>query len=137
MAEMNSAYPDGFLPGDIPDEDGVRDPHTPWIKFDQLGPVAIRCGAPGLGSSHASFDSLLDWAEHARPTREITDPAELDALPVGSIVMDSDGDAWQRTPERWRCPLAGAPSLPTGGLLANFGFVTLLHTPTEETNTNA
>ncbi|WP_159622699.1 hypothetical protein [Ruania rhizosphaerae] len=33
---------------------------------------------------------------------QITTAAELDALPVGSVVLDRDGDAWQKS-SKWFC----------------------------------
>lgn len=33
----------------------------------------------------------------------INGPRSLDSLPVGSVVLDRDGDAWQRTPQGWNC----------------------------------
>lgn len=43
----------------------------------------------------AAVDAILTkgWRP---PARKISDPAELDALPDGAVVMDQDGDAWQR-----------------------------------------
>jgi hypothetical protein len=60
----------------------------------------------------------------AARTRVITTVAELDALPIGSVVLDSDGDAWKRygrdawgctedlTITRWETALVAAKCLP-------------------------
>ena len=34
-------------------------------------------------------------------TRTITDPSELDALPVGSVAVERDGTTWLRWPDEW------------------------------------
>lgn len=38
------------------------------------------------------------------PAQVIETIGEVDALPVGSILADRDGDAWQLLPGGWRCP---------------------------------
>lgn len=65
-AGIGSAYPDGFLPGIAPTDDGDYPDHIPWLKFDPSSsvPVVIRCGGPDLTTSHRTFDDLLAWAEH-------------------------------------------------------------------------
>ena len=44
----------------------------------------------------------------ARP-RAIDSPTELDALPVGSVVLDGDGEGWQKDHDGWA---DDGPSLP-------------------------
>ncbi|TLF96789.1 hypothetical protein FEK35_27240 [Nocardia cyriacigeorgica] len=67
------------------------------------------------------------------PAREITDPADLDALPVGSIVL-ADGQAWTlRWPGNgWTvCPSCEI-NYCTEDLIAYAESVTVVHVPTEE-----
>lgn len=55
-----------FLPGNLPDDEGQYPPHTPWMRFgpDGSGPWVIRCGGATLETSHQTFDSLNEWAQH-------------------------------------------------------------------------
>ncbi|TDP29839.1 hypothetical protein [Nocardia ignorata] len=68
------------------------------------------------------------------PAREITTAAELDALPVGSIVADREGDPWKALSihgaRRWRGPFLG--NYETGRFVDDWGPVTVLYVPTEE-----
>lgn len=45
------------------------------------------CGRP--------INSDADWARHIEALCTITDPDELDSLPVGSIIRDREGEALQ------------------------------------------
>jgi len=42
-----------------------------------------------------AFDAGVAHERESRKPRTITTAAELDALPVGSVVLDADRDAWQ------------------------------------------
>ena len=78
--------------------------HTEMTTADVRRAVvqhAARVGYPPLPAAEveARFDRWL--ATITRPeAREIT-AEELDALPHGSVVLDSDGDAWVRRLSRW------------------------------------
>lgn len=55
-------------------------------------------------------DGFLAGHEAATRTRAVTTVTELDALPVGSVVLNDRGVAWQKrgANHRWYC--AGLPS---------------------------
>ncbi|WP_029923899.1 hypothetical protein [Nocardia otitidiscaviarum] len=62
------------------------------------------------------------------PVRVISDPAELDALPIESVVIDADGDAWQRYFTYWW--LAGADTKrDSQGLVELCKRLTVVHIP--------
>ncbi|WP_029924026.1 hypothetical protein [Nocardia otitidiscaviarum] len=62
------------------------------------------------------------------PARVISDPAELDALPIESVVIDADGDAWQRYFTYWW--LAGADTKrDSQGLVELCKRLTVVHIP--------
>ncbi|MGW6121477.1 hypothetical protein ACWFRF_20715 [Nocardia sp. NPDC055165] len=69
------------------------------------------------------------------PAQVITDPAQLDALPVDSIVVDHHGAGWQMTDRDydgtaiWEYRTTARTS---AGLLAAGARVHLVHVPTEE-----
>lgn len=62
--------------------------------------------------------------------RTVTTAAELVALPVGSVVLDRDGDAWQkRGPDSWNCVMHALNSTdqPSSSLTIALGPLTMLH----------
>lgn len=79
-------------------------------------------------------DAIL--AAGYRKPREVTTAAELDALPVGSVVLDAEGDAWQDrgyAAFNWCNTTSGM----NGGLdpellVSTYGPLTLLHEPEGE-----
>lgn len=54
---------------------------------------------------------------------------ELDALPVGSVILDSDADAWQRTRRGWTCTdrAANTQDMPSGGILVILSPVRVIY----------
>lgn len=56
---------------------------------------------PPSSGDRQSADMIL--AAGYRKARTIATVEELDALPVGSVILDSDGDAWQRSTSGWTC----------------------------------
>ena len=48
-----------------------------------------------------AFDAGVAYERESRRPRVITTAAELDALPTGSVVLDADGDSWQKRTDRW------------------------------------
>lgn len=64
------------------------------------------------------------------PAREITTAAEVDALPVGSIVT-IDGIAVQRTGRDWQSMNAADLRIASAALMQIHGPITLVHIPTE------
>ena len=64
------------------------------------------------GRTWADYADALLAAGYRKP-RTITTPEELDALPVGSIILDVENDAWQKmTSGSWSCAdqVNGSPS---------------------------
>lgn len=70
----------GFLAGNLPDDEGNYPPHTPWMMWgpDGSGPWIIRCGGQTPDTAHESFDSLVEWAEHIRDESPRADLADSD-----------------------------------------------------------
>jgi len=70
---------------------------------------------------------FLAGHEAATRTRVVTTAAELDALPLGSVVIDADGDVWQMRERglipgsEWACTERAIP-MSTGAALANAPF---------------
>lgn len=84
-------------------------------------------GLPGDGGA----DAILA-ARWRPPARVITEGAHeaLDQLPYESVVIDADGDAWQRYFACWH--LAGAAvHRDSRTLLETLGPLTLVYVPTE------
>ncbi|MFC4373307.1 hypothetical protein ACFO5K_04260 [Nocardia halotolerans] len=89
-----------------------------------------------------SSDDLARWllAHGVRPpAREITDPAELDALPYGSVVLPKRCDPFKRKtlPEGLRWTGESFPDgLTSEQLLRHYNAlgctITILYVPTEE-----
>ncbi|MGI5223024.1 hypothetical protein [Nocardia sp. CA-290969] len=92
---------------------------TDQTPAEQLAEILHKQGAYCGGCDYESrcpdCDKVLDSyavailaAGWRPPTRVITDPAELDALPAGSVVMDSpypEGDVYRRTSDgAWEEP---------------------------------
>lgn len=59
----------------------------------------------------------------------ITTAAELDALPIGSVVLDSTRDAWLRDDKAWVC--VGA-SFDAGYIVKHYAPLTVLYRPDAE-----
>ena len=76
-------------------------------------------------------DAALAWfAEHRGP-RVVSTVEELDALPEGSVVLDHEGEAWQRVADqRWVCTSGDSSRLHWSD--PDERVFTLLHTPTTE-----
>ncbi|MFC7942683.1 hypothetical protein ACFUPZ_05420 [Microbacterium oxydans] len=57
----------------------------------------------------------------------------LDALPQGSVVLDSDGDAWQKQDDRWTSVVRGANTeLMGSNSLAILTPLTVVYRPDED-----
>jgi hypothetical protein len=62
--------------------------------------------------------------------REFQSAAEVESLPVGAVVIDSDGDGWQRGRSMGWFPSAAADeALPSGRLAEDFGPLLLVWIP--------
>lgn len=59
-------------------------------------------------------------------------PAMPEELPDGSVVLDSEGDAWQRDDDLWRLAGGSEPGRTWPGLLQAYGPVRVLHVPGDE-----
>jgi hypothetical protein len=111
--------------------------YTP--STDEVGDAYIQMRVRESGASTpderilASVDALPEWErwlaghEAATRTRVVTTVAELDALPLGSVVLDADGDVWQMRERglipgsEWACTERAIP-MSTGAALANAPF---------------
>ena len=81
------------------------------------------------GDELSYFAGGLIAAGYRKP-RTVTTAAELDALPVGSVVLDKDGDPWQsiRNSGLWWCTDPGIEyGFEATELLNDFGPATILH----------
>jgi len=57
----------------------------------------------------------------------------LDSLPEGSVVLDSDGDAWQKQDVRWTCVARGSNTeLMGSNSVAIMTPLTVVYRPDEE-----
>lgn len=70
------------------------------------------------------------------PRSRITTPAELDALPLATIVMTYDGLAWQANSEldgkkHWTNTLDGHEYATPSKDMEFYDGITVLHTPTD------
>lgn len=74
---------------------------------------------------NARYDALLEEVESFRQRRY---DADCDKLPVGSVVLDCDGDVWQLENSGWAC-IKGAF---TGLLDEEWAPYTVIYTPNEE-----
>ncbi|MBZ2197253.1 hypothetical protein [Occultella gossypii] len=88
---------------------------------------------------------LVSWSHHDAPelaadaeaeverltARTVTTAAELDALPVGSVVLDRDGDAWQKGAigRGWSCTVQvlNSHDQPSHSVAAILGPLTVAH----------
>jgi len=69
-----------------------------------------------------------------RKPRTIATAEELDALPDRSVILDRDGDAWQRMGSSgWTCAVRAlnTSEQPSGSLACVLGPATVLHAPEE------
>lgn len=73
---------------------------------------------------NARYSALLEEVEAFRHRRY---DAECDKLPIGSVVLDCDGDAWQLEASGWAC-VKGAPP---GPLDEEWAPYTIIYTPKE------
>ena len=67
--------------------------------YPSSGRVGVEVRAENAVMDYSDF---LDFADQIRKPREVTTAAELDALPVGSVVM-ADGWTWQKL-DPWTSP---------------------------------
>lgn len=74
---------------------------------------------------NARYNALFEEMEESRSRRY---DADCDKLPVGSVVLDCDGDAWQREESGWAC-IKGAFMEPLDEEWAPY---TVIYTPKEE-----
>ena len=60
----------------------------------------------------------------------LTTAQELDSLQIGSVVLDRDGDAWQRGYSGWYCTVdaLNTTEQPSDSLAAILAPLTVLHT---------
>ena len=81
-------------------------------------PQAIGVRSDGSTRSTVIFD---DW------TVEVLAPPIPDV--VGTVVLDTDGDAWQRNDEFWRCVSSVYYKYTLADLQFRYGPLTVLWTP--------
>lgn len=81
--------------------------------------------AESAAAWNARYNALLEEMEEFRIRRY---DADCDKLPVGSVVLDCDGDAWQREESGWAC-IKGALMKPLDEEWAPY---TVIYTPKEE-----
>ena len=74
---------------------------------------------------NARYNALFEEMEEFRGRRY---DADCDKLPAGSVVLDCDGDAWQREESGWAC-IKGAFLEPLDEEWAPY---TVIYTPKEE-----
>ena len=74
---------------------------------------------------NARYDALLEEVKSFRQRRY---DADCDKLPVGSVVLDCDGDVWQLENSGWAC-IKGAFM---GLLDEEWAPYTVIYTPNEE-----
>ena len=60
------------------------------------------------------------------PPTVLVTPEQLSKLDDGSIILDSDGDAWQRTDGEWRCTVPGMDIRQPPELYRLFGPISLV-----------
>jgi hypothetical protein len=72
-------------------------------------------------------DQVLSTAESSRPA-ELTTSEEVAALPDGSVILDKQGDVWQRRLDSW-CGYEVALQ-PINGFRKTWLPATILHIPT-------
>lgn len=65
----------------------------------------------------------------ARASETITTASKLDALPVGSVVLDGDRDAWQREASSWVSAMSSGSWMDSDRLIGWHGPVTVLFRP--------
>lgn len=81
--------------------------------------------AESAAAWNARYNALLEEMEEFRIRRY---DADCDKLPAGSVVLDCDGDAWQREESGWAC-VKGAFVKPLDEEWAPY---TVIYTPKEE-----
>lgn len=117
--------------------DGHADPESrPWGVFvaserDGDGQPTHLYVAPTAGQHVAESDA--EWVrarlnEAASRPRQVSTVAELDALPVGAVVL-ADGEVWQRSINEWWVTWQGEARGPRTMTLP----ARLLYVPEEET----
>lgn len=104
------------------------------LNFEDLAEEIIAAGFHRDCTATDIADAILaaGWRPPARVT---TTAAELDNLPGGSVVIDSDGSAWRKGSDYRDIPrwwLAGAPGGGVGSsIVINHAPVTVVYTPEE------
>ena len=89
-------------------------------------------GAEGELLRGATIQGFLAGHEAATRTRVVTTVTELDALPVGSVVLDVDEEAWQK-PDALDTWVSGQQTLAlTSAQLAADGPFRVLYVPEED-----
>lgn len=88
-----------------------------------------------VGDIYALIHHIADLEEEIDDLKETAVPRVLEGdgsdLPFGSVVIDCDGDAWQRDwADGWS--LAGESSENTSVLSPEFGPYTIVYTPEKE-----
>lgn len=75
-------------------------------------------------------------ADGNTPPSIIVDRADLSALPVRAVVLDRDGDAWQRTATGWNCTVHGTntENQPSSSLTAVLGPLLVISTTFDTTH---
>nr|DAT51354.1 MAG TPA: hypothetical protein [Caudoviricetes sp.] len=81
--------------------------------------------AESAAAWNARYNALLEEVEEFRIRRY---DADCDKLPAGSVVLDCDGDAWQREESGWVC-INGVFVKPLDEEWAPY---TVIYTPKEE-----
>jgi hypothetical protein len=97
-------------------------------EADAVMAEAIRSSSLGTSEIVAAIVA----AGYSKP-RTIATVDELDALPVGAVIIDRDGDAWQRERRGWTCTdrALNTSEQPSGALVHVLGPATVLYSPEE------
>ena len=84
--------------------------------------AAVVNGADWTSRSQTIADAVL--AAGYRKPRQVTTIEELETLPRKSVILDVDGDVWERAGGRWRGTEGGRFA---SSLLVEFAPFTVLH----------
>ncbi|GAA1807049.1 hypothetical protein [Nesterenkonia flava] len=106
------------------------------LKNGPWAATKIRPGSEFMDS--VEFVLLSEPAEAAAPVKvgdKITTAELLDALPVGTVLLDNEGDGVQKLHENlgWLWSAEGADFTTAAGLAKSYAPLTVLHLPEKET----
>ncbi|MGW6698823.1 hypothetical protein [Nocardia sp. NPDC055049] len=100
--------------------------------------TALHAAVTGITEDRDKFRLLYGKAVFEKgllERREVTDLAELDALPRGSAVLTPNGRVWQKAvtaPTAWWPALGGWERAVTSEQLLGLGIVIVLHIPADD-----